>query len=423
MDRRLWKIWGSSLLVVLAGFLITYQFVEPAPPRQLTISTGSDGGAYHAFGERYRTILAREGVDLQVVQSSGAIENVKRLLDEDSEVDVAFVQGGVTGAVPPLGLEPIASLFLEPLWIFVGMEAPPRRLGDLQGRRLAIGGEGSGTREIVTELLRANSVTADNAEFLGLGGAEAADALIEGSLDVMFLVASPTAALVQTLLQEPAVSLMSIAGAGAYTQNYRFLTTVTLAEGAIDLVANRPPADVTLLAPVASLAAREGLHPTLVDLLLLAATEVHRRGDLFTARSEFPSSRHLDLPLNQEARRYLTSGPPLLQRHLPFWAATFLERMAIMLIPLITLLIPLARILPPMLDWRIRRRICRWYDELIRVETAASTADDLDQRQALRARLDEIEQELMHLSVPRHRADLVIGLRAHVKLIRDRLAI
>jgi hypothetical protein len=240
-------------------------------------------------------------------------------------------------------------------------------------------------------------------------------------VDILFLVASPQAKLVGSLLKEPSIYLMNIQRAEAYQQNYRFLTTVRLAQGAADLGLNRPPEDVTLLAPAASLVAREGLHPTLVDLLLLAATNVHRSGDLFSARGEFPTDRHLDFPLNAEARRYLSSGPPLLQRHLPFWVATFIDRMAVLLIPLVTLLIPLTRILPPALDWRVRRRIYRWYDELSAVATAAAATDDQAELAALRARLDHIDRALNRLSVPRHRTDLVVNLRTHVKLIRDSL--
>lgn len=421
MDWRLWKIWGASLLVVFAGFLIAYQFVEPAPPTELKLATGGEGGAYHAFGERYRGVLAREGVDLILVPSSGAMENLKLLLDDDNEIDVAFMQGGVAGPMAIEGLESLASVFIEPLWIFLPKGKAPKWLRDFHGKRLAIGAKESGTEAVVRQLLGANGITSENSEFLNLTGQDAIKALQTGSIDALFLVASPAAELVQTLFDDPGLELMNIERAGAYKQNFRYLKTVTLAQGAVDLGTNRPPKDITLLAPVASLVAREGLHPTLIDLLMLATNEVHRQGDLFSARGDFPSAKNLDLPLNPDARRYLNNGPPFLQRYLPFSAASFVERMSILLIPLITLLIPLVRILPPVLDWRIRRRVYRWYDELIQIETALLDNDAPVERDVLDRRLNAIEQELIHLSVPRHRSDLVINLRAHVRLIRDRL--
>lgn len=420
--RHQWKIWGPTVLIVALAFLIAYQFVEPAPPRQLVLATGDESGAYHRFGKRYRQILADEGVELILKTSSGAVDNLQSLQSEDQPVDVAFIQGGVAGETPPEGLEALASVFLEPLWVFVPQSAPSVWLNDLKGRRLAVGAKGSGTRVMVTQLLQANRIDADNTELLDLGAAEAVEALRDGSADALFLVASHQSEIVRGLLEDPDYHLMNIERAGAYRQNYRFLETVKLAQGAADLSLNLPPEDVMLLAPVASLVAREGLHPTLIDLLLLAATTVHRPGDLFSARDEFPSDRHLDFPLNDEASRYLQSGPPLLQRHLPFWVASFVERMAVLLIPLITLLIPLARILPPALDWRVRRPIYRWYDELSAIAAAASGTDDKDELDKLRLRLDRIDQELNRLEVPRHRSDLVFNLRTHVKLIRDKLA-
>ncbi len=419
--RRQWKIWGPSALIVLLGFLIAYQFVEPAPPRSLILGTGDEGGAYHAFGERYRAILAREGVELVLKPSSGTVENLANLRAEDDGVDVAFVQGGVASQPTPEGLEALASLYIEPLWIFVDDDISSRWLADLGGLRLAIGSEGSGTRAIVRRFLDANMIDAETTELVDLGGTDASEALKRNEVDAMFMVASPRADLVRRLLEEPDVRLMSIRRADAYVQNYRFLKTVTLAQGAADLARNRPSEDVTLLAPVASLVAKEDLHPALVHLLMQAATEVHRAGDLFSARGEFPSDRHLDFPLDDDAERYLTSGPPLLQRHLPFWMATFIERTAVLAIPLVTLLFPLVRILPPVLDWRTRRRVYHWYDELNAIETAAADAKDTEKRRALLLRLNEIERELIRLSVPRHRSDLVINLRAHVKLLRDGL--
>lgn len=422
LARRQWKIWGPSVLVVVVGFLITYQFVEPAPPRSLILGTGSEGGAYHAFGMRYRAILARMGVDLILRPSSGTVENLANLGAEGGGVDVAFVQGGVAAESSKDGLAALASLYLEPLWIFVRPDHTLRWLSDLRGTQIAVGRQGSGTRVIVRQFLAANMIDDENTELTDIGGVEASEALVEGAVDAIFIVASAEAELVQSLLKEPHVRLMTIERADAYAQNYRYLKTVTLAQGAANLGLNQPDQDIKMLAPAASLVAKEDLHPALIDLLLFAATTVHRHGDLFSARGEFPSDRYLEFPLHEDARRYLDRGPPLLQRHLPFWLATFVERMAILLIPLVTLLIPLIRILPPFLDWRIRRRVYHWYDELNAIETASKVTNDSAERRALHQRLEEIERKLMELSIPRHRTDLVINLRAHVKLLKDTLS-
>lgn len=418
------RIWVPSLALVIIGFLIAYQFVQPAPPGRLVLATGSDGGAYSKFGERYRAILARERIDLVLQPTAGSVANLEALVKGD--VDVAFIQGGVAQKPPPEGLSAIASLFKEPLWVFVRREflageEVPKRFEQLRGSRLAIGGDGSGTQQVVLDLLINNGIGAADAALSKIGGEEAADALRAGDVDVAFFIASPEAMVVRELLDDPGFLLMSFARAEAYLQNYRFLTAAMLAEGSIDLSANRPRQNVTLLAPVASLVARDDLHPALVDILIDAAKQVHGRGDLFTPVDRFPSTDHLDFPLNSEARRYLASGPSFLQRYLPFWGATLVDRMAVLLIPLLTLMIPMLRVLPPIMDWSTRRRVCRYYGELVEIENKAAQGLTPEQHRELYDRLNRIDLKVSRLQVPTSRMDLLYTLRVHIDLIRRKL--
>lgn len=415
------SIWGSGAALVLLGFLIAYQFVQPAPPGTLVLGTGSEGGAYFAFGERYRDFLDKEGIELVLKPSSGSVDNLDALSAGD--VDAAFVQGGVASRPPPKGLAALASLFPEPLWVFLHTEflpgdAMPTRLDQLRDRRLAIGADGSGTQQVVLDLLTNNGIGPADATLLKIGGEKARDALRAGDVDAAFLVASPQAAIVQDLMDDPRFPLMSFERAPAYLQKYRYLTAVMLAEGAIDLGSNRPPSDVTLLAPVASLVAKSDLHPALVDILLDAAKEVHRTGDLFTPAGRFPANDHLDFPLNEEAQRYLIAGPSFLQRYMPFWGANLLDRMAVLLIPALTLMIPMLRILPPVLDWSTRRRVCRYYSELVEIESQAGHGLTTKEHRDLSTR---IETKVRGLQVPTSRMDLIYSLRMHIDLIRDRL--
>jgi len=418
------KIWGSGIALVTLGFLIAFQFVQPAPPGTLVLGTGSEGGAYFAFGERYRDILAEEDVELVLKPSSGSVDNLDALTSGD--VDVAFMQGGVAPRPPTEGLTALASLFQEPLWIFVRTEflpgeTAPTRLDQLRDRRLAIGADGSGTQQVTLDLMINNGIGPADATLLKIGGEKAIQALKTGDVDAAFFVASPEAAIIRDLLGDPALLLMSFERADAYLQNYRYLNAVTLAEGAVDLQNNRPKSDVVLLAPVASLVAKSGLHPALVDILVEAAKEVHQSGDIFTPVDRFPATDHLDFPLHPEARRYLAEGPSFLQRYLPFWGANLLDRMAVLLIPILTLMLPMLRVLPPMMDWSTRRRVCRYYSELVDIETQANEGISPEQHGALAKRIDRIEAKVSRLQVPTSRMDLLYTLRVHIDLIRGKL--
>ncbi len=411
-------LYGSGTMLLLLGFILAYQFVEPAPPTQLRISTGAPHNAYYRFGQEYAAQLAKQRVELQVLSSAGSVENLQRLADQ--QVDVALVQGGIThtegGRFRSLG-----SLYFEPLWVFYRKSLSVTYLTDLAGLRIAIGGEGSGTRPVALQLLQDNGISSDNAELLALASQDAARALAEGSLDVLFLITSPTADLVQQLITNPALSLLSFSRASAYQSRHSYLSSVTLPEGVVDLASNIPDKPIQLLAPTATLVVGDDFHPALSVLLLQAARKVHGQRGLFERAGEFPSPHFVDFELSEEAERYYRSGPPFLQRYLPFWAANLIDRLVVMLIPIVTLMIPLMKILPPTYRWRIRSRIYSWYEQLRDLDSRTNNAGSRVEIEALLLELAEVEREVMQVAVPKSYADNQYNLRLHLQLIRGRL--
>ena len=417
-----WRVYGLALALTVAGFAIAYQFVEPAPPRSITISAGAPGGAYHDYAHRYAALLARDGVELRVLESAGSVENLARLTAPDGAVQLALVQGGVGDRERHPGLVALGSLYYEPLWIFHRADMPLELLGDLRGRRVAIGAEGSGTRAIMRTLLRANGMQTDDLVALELGTAQAAEALLGGAIDAAAFVGSARSDALRTLLVAPEVAVLSMTRAEAYARRYPFLNRVNLPRGAISLADDLPARDVELLAPAATLVAREDLHPALVDLLLQVVSRVHGGGSLFERPGQFPSPRYVDFELADEARRHYESGPPLLQRYLPFWAATLADRMKVLMLPLITVLFPLFKIVPPFYSWRVRRRIYRWYRDVRDIEMAYLDEPESAARETGLARLAEIERELVGLRVPLGVADALYHLRLHIGFVREELA-
>jgi TRAP transporter TAXI family solute receptor len=424
-------------VLIAVGFAVAYQFVDPAPPRHLTLATGSPDGAYHAFGERYKAILARDGITVRLVESAGSVENLA-LLEGPAEattesaaqpVDMAFVQSGIGDPAESPGLVALASLYYEPLWIFVRGAQPVGRLTALAGKRITVGAAGSGTRAVALELLAANGISAGDAEGTVLSdsaGAAAAEALAAGKLDAAFFVTAKYHPLLSGLLAQPDIDLLSLERAAAYQRRYRYLAGVTLPEGAMDLAANLPAEDVQLLSPLATLVAREGVHPALMDLMLRAATEIHGGSGLFEEPGEFPSPHNVDFPLSPSAERYFQSGLPFLRRVLPFWAATLVERLWVLLLPALTLLIPLLRIAPPTYRWQVRRRITRWYRDLRRLESdlqAAAEAGDRDALQAALGDVDRLQVEIGGIAVPLSYASDLYNLRLHAEFVRRRFAL
>ena len=415
------KIFGPTVLVLIFGFILAYQFVAPAPPRSLTIGTGSPEGAYFEYAKSYRKLLAEDGIELKLRNTAGSAENISLLETKTGGVDIAFVQSGLENLSKTDKLNTLGSLFFEPLWIFHRNGIELTRLSDLKGLRIAVGKEGSGTKILATQLLDLNGISNENAQLLSVGSQNAVDMLLSGGLDVTIFVSTHSAYYVRQLLHSRSVKLVGLERAEAYALRYHYLYVLKLPEGALDFAANIPAHDLTLVAPTTQLVVKSDLHPALIDLLLQAAKKIHHRGGGFEREGAFPAPRYLDFDLSEEAERFYQHGPSLLQRYLPFWVATFLTRMKIMLVPLIVLLFPLFKIMPLAYRWRMRSKIYRWYSKLEAVDPKVHKDDLPEHRDDFISALDLIEEQVSTISVPLSYSEELYALRLHIGMLRDEL--
>ncbi len=331
------------------------------------ISTGGEGGAYQSFAARYRDVLGRYGIKLVEKPSAGSTENLARLRDPDFEVDAAFIQGGTARIAEDDRLYTLGDIYHEPLWIFY-RESVLRgadKLLDLKGKRIAVGGVGSGTHHLAMAMLGANEIDEKNTRLLQVGGMGVLERFEKGEIDAAFVVGPTQSSLVWSLLYTPGIRLMNIGPMPRpIPAAFPYLAHLVLPRGAIDLTQNIPAHDTHLVSPMATLLVREETHPALIDLLMQAAGEVHGEPGVFQKPREFPRAGHSEFPLSKEAERYYKSGKPFLQRYLPFWAATLIDRMVVMIVPLLAVLIPLFKFAPVIYGWRVRSRIYRRYGEL-----------------------------------------------------------
>lgn len=429
---------GPALLLTVLVLWLAYLTIDPTPPKRVVLATGPENSAYDVFGKRYRAALAAHGIDVVLQESQGSVDNFQRL--KRGTVDIAFLQSGTTNEDESSshGLSSLGSLFVEPLWIFYRDAALPRkrtvaasdgsqaalnRLTQLRGLRVNVGVEGSGVPQLFRQLLSANRIEGSELQLGHLEPTPAVMALLEGSIDALVFSSAPDAPLIQMLLQTPGVGLYHFDQAEAYARRFPFLSHVVLPRGIVSLEQDRPRREVHLIAPTATLVARADIHPAIVDLLVQAGGEIHGGTGWFRRAGEFPSSRYTEIPLADEAARFYKSGPPLLQRYLPFWLANLIERMWVILIPLIALLVPLSRILPPLYEWRVRSRVYRWYGQLREVELHMTQPENQTARliDAQLERLERIETAVNQLIVPLSYADEVYALRSHINLVRLRL--
>ncbi len=413
-------ILGICLVVVGAVFW----FVKSAPPNRLVITSGPVGSSFHTNAVKYAKILARNGVTLDILPSRGSIENLQRLADPSSRVDIGFVQGGMVSNVANCDkLVSLGSIAYQPLLVFY-RGAPVRLLSDFAGKRLAIGPVGSGTRSLSLTLLAFNGIKPDGATaLLDLEPEDASKGLLDGKVDAVFLMGeAASTSVMRKLVRTKDVQLLSFPQVVAYTRRLSYLNVLLLPEGSIDFGINLPSRDVYLIGPTVELIARPDINPSLSDLLLDAAREIHGNPSLLQRRGEFPAPLEHEFRISPDASRYYKSGKSFFYRYLPFWLASLTNRALVAFVPMVVVLIPMMRGIPRIYRWHIRTRILRWYRALLALERELLKEPDVLQHDQLLRRLDEIEKAVNRMKVPVSFADQFYALRSHISLVRIRLS-
>lgn len=426
---------GPVLLLAIGLLTAAYWWLDPQPPRTVTLATGPAGSAYAEFGQRYAQALARNGIQVKLLPTAGTMANLKAL--REGRADVAFVRGGSDDMSDEDsdGIMSLGALFYEPVWLFyrpVALQTAPTRgkanaapppaltsLTQLRGLRVNLDQKGSGALKLMRRLLEANDLSPDALTVSYLAPPDAAQALQAGQLDVMVLVTAPESPVVQGLLQQPNIALADLPQADALSRRFPFLQTVSLPRGMVDLARDLPPDDIGLLAATTALLTREDTHPALRQLFAQAAQQIHGGSGWFNGARDFPNTRTSELPVSPEGDRAINGTPPFWQRYLPFWASNLLERMWLVIGGLIVLLLPLSRVVPPLYTYRVRQRVFRWYARLQAVE-ARMNEDEANPSELLNE-LDELDRVASQITVPLAHADELYALRSNIEKTRRRL--
>lgn len=434
---------GPFILLAVALLALAYWWLDPNPPKHVRLATGPAQSAYAEFGTRYAKLLSRSGIAVQLIPSEGSSDNLMML--RDGRADLGFVQGGSNESQGALesGIESLGSLFVEPLWLFYQAEAAAKVTPDgvlnglpqLKGLRVNVGTAGSGVPLLMDKLFDVNRVDVSTLKLFRLEQTPATVAFLNGEMDALVFASAPESPMVQMLLQTPGVKLMDFAQNEAYSRRFSFLAPVSLPRGVVDLAGNLPPQDVHLVAPTTTLLVRDGVHPAILQLFSQASSKIHGTAGWFSRAHEFPNVANTEFPLATEAERTIQNGVPLLQRYLPFSLANLMERMWLALGIIIAVLLPLARIVPPLYQFRIRSRVFRWYGRLRTIEDQLTAIPPKQQAASqpvapektpefiasLVSELDELEAHVAKITVPLSYADELYSLRNHIDHLRLKL--
>ena len=407
---------GIGLAISLIGF----GFLNSAAPSSVTSTAGPPGSAFMRYAQQYQKILAEQGVTLKILASQGSSDNLHRLADHKTKVDVGFVLGGESNSEDTRHLTSLGSVSYQPLMIFY-RGSPKARLSEFKGMRLDIGPPGSGSNALAQALLAANGIQAgDGTVYIDTSAQDTVSALQQQRIDAVFAMSESTPnELMRQLLRTPDVHLFNVTQAAGYARRFAYLHKLQLPQGSLDFGENIPSEDVQLVAPTVEIVARENLHPAISDLLLEAAREVHGKPGLYKDRGEFPTPLENEFRISADATRYYASGKSFLYRTFPFWAASLIARIVAFVVPAALVLIPGIRLVPAIYRWRVTARIYRWYGALQRLEQDALDPNlDAHRRGELIQRLDQIERTVLKIVVPSAFGDLFYALRSHIGDVR-----
>jgi TRAP transporter TAXI family solute receptor len=388
----------TFLTIAVLVFAVWY-FLKPAPPSRIVMSTGVADGAYARFGERYAESLARDGVEVVLRPSAGAIENLDRLTK--GEVDLAIVQSGLAAPEQRKGLISLGNLYFEPLWVVYRSETPLRQLPELAGKRIGIGMPGSGTRALALKLLGLNGIGAAQATLVDGDVRSMSLKLKQGELDAMFVVLAPQSPLFSELLQSDGLSLMNMARALSYQRRLPEMTRVTLPAGVLDLERNLPPDNTDTVAASATLVATKSLHPAIMFLLVRAAREIHADPDLVSDIRSFPTiAGFQEFAVPDHVRRLYTEGPPFLYQHLPYWLANLIYRLWLVAIAAFAIFVTVTDWIPKLYRYVLNLRVGRNYLAARRLEDEIRQTRDPADLERLVERLNALRRHSDSLSMP-----------------------
>jgi uncharacterized protein len=421
MWPRLWKpfvIVIPSAAIVLAVLYMTYRLIDPIPPRHFMIAAGMAASGYDNFARQYARILARDGVELEVRNAAGAVEDLNLLRDSASGVQAALTALGFTRTGDEDTLYSLGGVFDAPIFIFYRNAELITQFAQFRGKRLSIGTPGTALRALIFQVAATDAVDAST-QLLDLDSAEAIDALIAGEIDVAIFASQLDTSFLQRALGAPGLRLMNVVQAEAIAKTVPGLKHLVLSRGIISLTRDIPDSDVDLLASRNSLLVRKDLHPALQYLLLEAMREAHWAPDPFNRLGEFPAEQPNDLPLSPTAEAFYRSGPSFWQRYTSFWLTSLLTRIVFFVVPVVAALVPVIGFAPRLYRWLYVHRINQLHRALGNLERELAHSADRSRLGEYQVRLAEIESAVRMFKVARPFEIDLHRLRIHLRMVQE----
>ena len=416
---------AAIIISVIAMIAMALHFLVPPPPKKIVIATGSQTGQYYRLGNEYKTLLEKNGVQVEVLVTKGSIENLELLNDPKHKVDLAFVQSGTSSSKEFPQTQSLAGVFYEPLWVvyraqsFKDLKNPPDKIEDLIRKNVSLGIPGSGTRKLVEHVFEQDQLKTNLPNLIELGTDQSLEKLKAGEIDAMFISVNNRAQIMQKIFADPNLKIMSFSKAYGYPPRIKGLSVLTVRRATLDIMNDSPDRDILLLTSTAELVSRKDIHPAISSLVMDLSSDLLSKADILSNENVFPSPNHLSFDVNEDAQKVMRDGPGFLHRYLPFWVAVWVDRLIRVAIPLLAILIPLFNFLPSILEYRMKFKFAAIYKELRALENVIQKGnyDQLQIDQDLQA----LNQRSMRLKVSQFNTKDIYDLLAHIGDVQRRI--
>ena len=408
------------LLMLVIGVTILIVFWQPFPPKTLGIAVGREGTSDGIYGEKLVAFFAEHGVQLKVTYTGGGKQPIAAM-QRESSIQSALVLGGLHKKHELDNFWSLGSSQYEPLWVFYRADS---YTGDeptvhFATTGIAIGEPNTGSNTLVHQILASGRKdTTVKANFLEWPYLKSVDALLAGDINALAAVDGIDSPIIKKLIADPNIKIANFPFAPAFVKRLPHLDLVSIPRGSFMTAPAYPALDINMVATSLTLVVEKDLHPALQLLFLMAIDHLGDSRDQFFAKpDEFPSYKDSTIPLAPLAKQYLSNGPPTSVQHLPFWAASFVDRIWFFILGSLAIVYTLYRMNPNYRTTLGQLKVNDAYDMLHATQlrfTQAQTQEEFDQVMQDFLQLQrEIEDWIPKLNIPAY-----YGLLRPIELIK-----
>ncbi len=421
--RKRW-IWLYLPVLLCSAFALWFSATVwlPLPPKFILSASYLPTGGYTVTALRYRELVEARGIRVDTITTEGIAGPLQRMLAPQSEVDVGFAQGLLVPS-DAKGVVALAAIERQPVWIFT-RNGNITNVAGLKGQRIAISSAAITSKHVLELLLQHEQFKLNDISLnIKDTSAAAANALTEGKVDAVVIVASGESDVVRLLTRDANVQMLGIERVASFAARDSRLKPFVLPQGAIEIRGDIPSRDLAMVATNLHLLVQETMHPALQRVLLDVAREIHEMPSFLQRQGEFPTIRDIDFPVSRVAAEAANGDRPWLEKLLPYWWAQLAELLAYAIVPILIITALLLLWIPSLFSWKVNAALQNFYGELKFLETdiePTASSRPIEIKNLLK-RLDDIEAKVAALDLPNSYANRWYTLREHIARAREKL--